>query len=100
MTNLPPIIDMHTHIWGGTSDADGDTLIEMANRFNLEAVVVMPLFGGTCPSPADIAAGNQAVAALAKRDPRMKPMEECYRPATAVGGESRRRARRSLKVVR
>jgi predicted TIM-barrel fold metal-dependent hydrolase len=69
---------MHTHIWGGTSDADGDTLIEMANRFNLEAVVVMPLFGGTCPSPADIAAGNQAVAALAKRDPRMKPMVTVY----------------------
>jgi predicted TIM-barrel fold metal-dependent hydrolase len=78
VTNLPPIIDMHTHIWGGTDAADGDTLIEMANRFHLEAVVVMPLFGGTCPSPAEIAAGNEAVAALAKRDPRMKPMVTVY----------------------
>ena len=69
---------MHTHIWGGSEAADGDVLIEMANRFELEAVVVMPLFGGTCPSPGDIAAGNEAVAALAKRDSRMKPMVTVY----------------------
>jgi predicted TIM-barrel fold metal-dependent hydrolase len=78
VADLPPIIDMHTHIWGGTSDADGDVLIEMADRFSLESMVVMPLFGGTCPSPTEIAAGNEAVAKLAQRDPRMKPMVTVY----------------------
>jgi predicted TIM-barrel fold metal-dependent hydrolase len=76
--DLPPIIDMHTHIWSGSAAADGNTLIEMADRFELQAVVVMPLFGGTCPSPGEISAGNKAVAALAQRDPRIKPMVTVY----------------------
>lgn len=73
-----PIIDMHTHIWehapGAGSAADEQTLIDMADRYNIEAVVVMPLFGGLCPTRKDIEAANIAVAALARRDPRMKPM--------------------------
>lgn len=84
--NLPrgvSIIDMHTHVWSdatGLAPAPTDeaNLIEMADRFNLEAVVVMPLFGGLAPSPAQVAAGNEAVAAFARRDPRMKPMVTVY----------------------
>lgn len=72
------IIDMHTHIWGGQAEADGDTLIEMADRFNLEAVVVIPLFGGLCPTPGDIGAGNVAAEKLYQRDARMKPMVTVY----------------------
>lgn len=74
-----PVIDMHAHVWGnatGLAPAPGDcaTLIDMADRFGLEAVVVMPLFGGLSPSPRQIEAGNAAVAELSRRDPRMKPM--------------------------
>ena len=73
-----PIIDMHTHIWehtpGGGSAEDERTIVDMADRFGLEAVVVMPLFGGLCPTRRDIEAANEAVAALARRDPRIRPM--------------------------
>jgi predicted TIM-barrel fold metal-dependent hydrolase len=82
LTDLP-IIDMHTHIWGDASGLrvrpnDEATLIEMADRFSLEAVVVIPLFGGVSPSPHQIAAGNAAAAELAKRDARFKPMVTVY----------------------
>lgn len=72
------IIDMHTHIWehaAGAGSADDErTILEMADRFDLEAVVVMPLFGGLCPTRWDIEAANDAVAGLARRDPRIRPM--------------------------
>lgn len=81
--NTPPIIDMHTHIWGDASGlrvrpSDVTDLIEMADRFSLEAVVVIPLFGGVYPSPEEIAAGNLAASEFAKRDARFKPMVTVY----------------------
>jgi predicted TIM-barrel fold metal-dependent hydrolase len=78
--DLPPIIDMHTHVWGPSkqAEADANVLIEMANRFNLEAVVVIPLFGGLCPSPAEITAGNEAADGICRRDKRLKPMVTVY----------------------
>lgn len=77
--NLPhPIIDMHTHLWGGpdglSPQEDGEKLlIDMADRYDLEAVLVMPLFGGHNPSADEVAAGNRAAHELMKRDSRMKP---------------------------
>ena len=63
-----PIIDMHTHIWSDASGlrvrgGDCETLIEMADRFSLEKVVVIPLFGGLTPSPAEIAAALKLIPA-------------------------------------
>jgi predicted TIM-barrel fold metal-dependent hydrolase len=77
-----PIIDMHTHLWSDASGlkpaADSDVLIEMENRFNLEGVVLIPLFGGLCPSPKEVAAGNEAALAFAQRDKRFRPMVTVY----------------------
>jgi predicted TIM-barrel fold metal-dependent hydrolase len=74
---------MHTHIWSDPTglkplESDVAVLTEMADRFALEALVVIPLFGGLCPSPAEVAAGNEAAAELYRRDPRMKPMVTVY----------------------
>ncbi|HTL27581.1 MAG TPA: amidohydrolase family protein [Tepidisphaeraceae bacterium] len=80
MNFLPdyPIIDMHTHIWGDASGmkpaANSDELYDMADRFNCEAVVLLPLFGGHCPAPYQIERGNEAAAQYCKRDARFKPM--------------------------
>lgn len=81
----PAIIDMHTHIWGdastpGSSSNDEQTLLRMADRYALEALVVMPLFGGVCPTSDDVEAANRAVADLARRDPRVRPMAYVYPP--------------------
>jgi predicted TIM-barrel fold metal-dependent hydrolase len=72
------IIDNHTHLWGGadglTEQAGGrEQLIAMADRYNIEALVVLPLFGGHNPSVDEIAAGNRAVRELGRQDKRMKP---------------------------
>jgi predicted TIM-barrel fold metal-dependent hydrolase len=72
------MIDFHTHLWGGpdglTPQADGgDQLIAMADRYHLEALVVMPLFGGHNPSKEEVAAGNRAARDLGRIDGRMKP---------------------------
>ena len=40
--------------------SDERDLIEMADRFSLEKVVVIPLFGGVYPSPQEVEAGNRA----------------------------------------
>jgi predicted TIM-barrel fold metal-dependent hydrolase len=79
----PPIIDMHTHIWSDASGvrvraSDERALVEMADRFNIEAIVVIPLFGGLSPGEGEVAAGNEAAAALAARDARVKPMVTVY----------------------
>lgn len=71
-------IDIHTHIW---SQADGLTevesnrrdLIEAADRFDIEAYVVMPLFGGWHPSRREVRVGNDAVADFARQEPRVRP---------------------------
>jgi predicted TIM-barrel fold metal-dependent hydrolase len=72
------IIDIHTHLWGApdglTPQSGGrEKLIAMADRYNIEALVVLPLFGGHNPSQEEIAAGNRAVRDLWRDDPRMKP---------------------------
>lgn len=76
------VIDMHTHIWAnsaaGNSTNDERLLSEMADVYALESVVVMPLYGGLCPTREDIAAGNHAVARFAKRDARVKPVATVY----------------------
>lgn len=74
---------MHTHIWqesavSGSSAADERQLLEMADRYAIEALVVMPLFGGLCPMRADISAGNRAAAAFAARDSRVRAMVHVY----------------------
>src|SRR5258705_10594287 len=79
----PAIIDMHTHIWcdasaGRSPDADERVLLDMADRYAIEAMVVMPLFGGLCPMRRDIEAANRAVAAFARRDARVRPMAYVY----------------------
>jgi predicted TIM-barrel fold metal-dependent hydrolase len=77
-----PIIDMHTHLWsdasGLASAPNSDVLIEMADRFNIETVVLIPLFGGICPTPDEIAAGNEAAGVFCRRDARFKPMVTVY----------------------
>ena len=78
-----PLIDMHTHLW---SDATGlapnpsdlPVLQRMADRFHIEHVVLIPLFGGLCPTPAHIAAGNAHAAAAAHTDGRFKPLVTVY----------------------
>lgn len=80
---LLSVIDMHTHIWqdssvSGSCAEDERVLLEMADRYGIEALVVMPLFGGLCPTRDDITAGNQAVASFARRDSRVKPMAHVY----------------------
>lgn len=78
-----PIIDIHTHIWNGPDPLLPDPnayqqLIDMANRYDIEALVVMPLFGGHNPSVQEVAAGNQAARALAAQDKRMKPFVSVF----------------------
>lgn len=77
------IIDMHTHIWcdssvSGSSADDERQLLEMADRYAIEAMVVMPLFGGLCPTRGDVEAANRAVDVFAKRDSRVRPMVYVY----------------------
>ena len=69
----PKIIDAHVHLWGKTTEADRTVLIEMADRFDLEAMWVSPLFGGLQPSVADVTAGNDETAAFARDEPRVRP---------------------------
>src|SRR5262245_32721366 len=83
MSSTTDIIDMHTHIWcdgsAGASSADDErVLLEMADRYAIEALVVMPLFGGLCPTRRDIEAANRAVAAFARCDARVRPMAYVY----------------------
>jgi predicted TIM-barrel fold metal-dependent hydrolase len=76
------VIDMHTHVWSDGSGLkpapDAGVLTEMADRFGIEAVVLIPLFGGLAPSPAEVRAGNEAAAEWGRRDPRFKPMVTVY----------------------
>lgn len=77
------MIDIHTHLW---SEADGltpcagnaDDLVAMADRYAIESLVVLPLFGGMQPTLQQVAAGNQAVRDLARHDPRMRPFVTVY----------------------
>jgi len=72
--DIPPkIIDAHVHLWGKTFEADRAVLVEMADRFDLEAMWVSPLFGGLQPSVEDVIAGNDVTAAFARDDPRVRP---------------------------
>ncbi len=77
---------MHTHIWldpalgQEASDREQRGLLEMMDRYSIEAIVVMPLFGGLSPSRGDIESANRAVADFAKRDPRIRPMVYVYPP--------------------
>ena len=67
------IIDAHVHLWGRTAEADRAVLIEMADRFDLEAMWVSPLFGGLQPSVEDVTAGNDVAVAFARDEPRVRP---------------------------
>jgi predicted TIM-barrel fold metal-dependent hydrolase len=77
------IIDMHTHLW---SDASGNapnptdlpTLTQMIDRFDLEAIVLIPLFGGLCPTRDNVTAGNNAAADAARSDKRFRPLVTVY----------------------
>lgn len=76
------IIDIHTHLWGEGSglkarDGNQQQLLNMADRFQVDRYVVMPLFGGTRPTFAQVQAGNDAVAELAVRDKRAVPFGRC-----------------------
>lgn len=78
-----PIIDMHTHVWSdatglAANPSDVPALAEMADQFHIEHVVLIPLFGGLCPTPAQVAAGNDAAADAARQDPRFKPLVTVY----------------------
>jgi len=82
---LDKIIDIHTHIWDRREGIDiraedQRTLISMADRFDLEGLVVMPLFGGHCPSPDQITAGNDAVRLFAQADERIWPFVTIWPP--------------------
>src|SRR5690349_14756140 len=74
---------MHVHLW---SDATGlapnpsdlPTLAAMADRFHIEHLVLIPLFGGLCPTQAQVAAGNAHAAAAAHTDPRFRPLVTVY----------------------
>ncbi len=83
--NGKPIIDVHTHIWdavtGGMSPAESKRqLLEGADRFNIEAMVVMPLYGGLYPSADEITRGNDEVAEFAKEDERVWPFVTVHPP--------------------
>ncbi len=72
------IIDVHTHIW---SDATGmhvrpgveETLIAMADRYGINAMVVMPLCESHQPTAEQVRASNDAVASFAEKDRRVRP---------------------------
>ena len=66
------IIDAHVHLWGPTADADRAVLTEMADRFDLAAMWVSPLFGWLQPGVEDMVAGNDVAAAFARDDPRVR----------------------------
>jgi predicted TIM-barrel fold metal-dependent hydrolase len=77
--NIPQeIIDIHTHLW---SDASGystlpeneEQLLRMADRFNLEKILVMPLYGGIRPTIDQIRVGNNLAAEYALKDRRIVP---------------------------
>ncbi len=79
------IIDVHTHIWddstGGMSPEESKRqLLEGADRLGIEAMVVMPLFGGHYPSPANIERGNDETAAFSKQDKRVWPFVTVHPP--------------------
>jgi uncharacterized protein len=76
-----PVIDAHTHVFDPpitSRTGDERQLREIADRYDLEALVVMPLFGGTCPTRNDVRAGNLVVHELSRRDTRIRPMVTVY----------------------
>ena len=49
---ITPIIDMHTHLWSDRTGlrvraGNAETLIDLLNRYDIRAMAVSPLFGGT-----------------------------------------------------
>lgn len=91
------MIDFHAHIWGDQTNMqprqkDLADLRDMADRYHIEQVVVMPLFGGLHPTPEQMAAGNDAAFAYAKEDKRMRPFVTVYpRHGQSAEDEVRRR---------
>jgi predicted TIM-barrel fold metal-dependent hydrolase len=80
-----PIIDFHTHLLSESSglrerDGSRSCLLEAADRYGLERLVVMPLFGGMHPSREEIEAGNDAAAAFGRQDARVAPFVTVYPP--------------------
>jgi len=95
-----PIIDIHTHIFGeGMTRRERpgprQILLEAADRYGLERLVVMPLWGGMHPSPEEIQAGNDAVRHFAQEDVRVAPFATVYPPHGPVAvAEAHRRVNR------
>lgn len=80
-----PIIDFHAHIFSdetGLKERKGSRrcLIEAADRYGLERMIVMPLFGGMHPSVKEVQAGNDATLEFAMEDSRMVPFVTVYPP--------------------
>lgn len=75
------IVDAHCHIHprrkaqdtGGDGAGDEADLTAMADRFAIEAMWVSPIFGGYSPGADQVAAGNDAIAAFAGAEPRVRP---------------------------
>lgn len=62
-------IDAHTHIWGGSEDANAALMLEGADLFGIERIVICPIRGGYYPEPDDIAQGNTAMIRIVRERP-------------------------------
>jgi predicted TIM-barrel fold metal-dependent hydrolase len=77
------LIEFHAHLWGdrdGLNPRGGNEalLAEMLERFALDRMVVLPLFGGHEPGFEQCVAGNRAAAALARTDTRFCPFARVH----------------------
>jgi predicted TIM-barrel fold metal-dependent hydrolase len=64
------IIDIHTHIWHDRTDREANDLIRMMDRYDVAWIGVSALVGGQQPTPNDVRAANDAVAAFRRREPQ------------------------------
>lgn len=79
------VIDIHVHIWSERCGLkvlqdNVESLWRMIDRYDLEAVVLMPLFGGQTPNAEQVAAGNRAAHVISMQDRRVKPFVTVYPP--------------------